>query len=286
MDHPIEQTLAFLAAANEDYRSQLLAARDEQPGWLSASQLQESAHLAPLLQANGAHHKASDQQSPAALWFGHYIFNIMAVAVTCYLAAGRVPDLRPASVALRFDEDGEPQAIAWEGRRFVALAGDPAADHPDCTPLPDADALRLHLTQQLEAHCEAIILSLRQNSRIGVSGLWLLARDYYGSAFSWIGELLGNQPHALQEARAAAALPTQLARQRDFVCVEHAGYTYQLLDRVSCCLYYKTDEGRYCSNCPHRPMPERIDLIKGWLTERAAAEAAAAAGQATEASTS
>lgn len=275
-EHPIVQTLAFLAAANEDYRSQLLVAPDEQPGWLSASQLQESAYLAPLLAANGAHHKATDQQSPAALWFGHYVFNIMAVAVSCYLAAGRVPDLRPQSIWLRFDEDGEPQAIAWQGRQFAALASDPAAAHPDCTPLPDADALRLHLTRQLEAHCEAIILSLRQNSRIGVSGLWLLARDYYASAFSWIGELLGNQPHALNEARAAAALPTQLARQRDFVCVEHAGLTYQLLDRVSCCLFYKTDDGHYCSNCPHRPMPERITLIEGWLAERAAASDAPA----------
>lgn len=279
MDHPIVQTLGFLAAANEEYRSQVLTAPDEQPGWLTASQLLESRYLVPLVQANGLHHKATDQQSPAALWFGHYIFNIMAVAVTCYLAAGRVPDLRHASLSLRFDEDGEPQAIAWQGRQFAALAADPAAAHPDCTPLPDKDALRLYLTRQLEAHCEVIIFSLRQNSRIGVSGLWLLARDYYGSAFNWIGELLGDQTRALQEARAAAALPTQLARQRDFVHIEHVGLSYHLIDRVSCCLYYKTGEGHYCSNCPHRPMPERIERIKNWLGERAVAEAAAQAAE-------
>ncbi|MCW5874199.1 MAG: (2Fe-2S)-binding protein [Anaerolineales bacterium] len=277
MEHPIQQTLAALAAANEQHSSQLLVARDAQPGWLSASQLQESAHLAPLLKANGEHHKASDAQSPAALWFGHYVFNIMAVAVTCYLAAKRVPDLRPGSVALRFDEDGEPVAIAWEGRQFAALSSDPAAAHPDCTPLPDLDALRLHLTRQLEAHCSTIITALRHNSRIGVAGLWLLARDYYGSAFTWVGEEMGNVQLGLEEARAAAALPTQLARQRDFVCVEHAGLSYQLIDRVSCCLYYKTDEGHYCSNCPHRPMPERIALIETWLGKRAAAAQAAAA---------
>ncbi len=273
MEHPIEQTLASLAAASEEYRAQLLSARDAQPGWLNASQLHESAHLAPLLKASGDHHKATDAQSPAALWFGHYVFYIMAVAVTCYLAAQRVPDLRPGSVALRFDEDGEPVAIAWVGRAFAALASDTAAAHPDCTALPDADALRLHLTQQLESHCQPLILALRQNSRMGVSGLWLLARDYFGSAFTWVAERLGNVQMGLHEARAAAALPTQLARQRDFVCVEHAGLSYQLIDRVSCCLFYKTDEGHYCSNCPHRPMPERIALIENWLGERAAAAA-------------
>lgn len=274
MEHPIEQTLAALAAASEQHRSQLLTATDSEPGWLKANQLLEAAHLAPLLKANGAHHKASDDQSPAALWFGHYVFNIMAVAVTSYLVAQRVPDLSLESLALRFDEDGEPLAIAWQGRTFAALATDPAAAHPDCTSLPDSDALRLHLTRALEAHCAPIITALRQNSRIGVAGLWLLARDYYGSAFTWVGEQLGNVQLGLVEARAAAALPTQLARQRDFVCVEHAGLSYQLIDRVSCCLYYKTDDGHYCSNCPHRPMPERITLIENWLGERAAAAAA------------
>lgn len=265
-----------MAAANEQYRSQLLVARDDQPGWLSASQLHEAAHLAPLLKASAAHHKASDEQSPAALWFGHYVFIIMAVAVTSYLAAKRVPDLRPASVWLRFDKDGEPEAVAWEGRQFAALSGDPAASHADCTPLPNLGALRLHLTQQLEAHCQPLVAALRQNSRIGVAGLWLLARDYYSSAFTWVAEELGDVQLGLQEARAASALPTQLARQRDFICVEHVGLSYQLLDRVSCCLYYKTDDGHFCSNCPHRPMPERINLIKGWLAERAAAQSAAA----------
>ncbi|MBX3003286.1 MAG: (2Fe-2S)-binding protein [Anaerolineales bacterium] len=272
--HPIVATLAALSAANESYRAQLLSTPDAQPGWLNASQLHESAYLAPLLKASAAHHQATDAQSPAALWFGHYVFYIMAVAVTCYLATQRVPDLRPGSLAVRFDADGELLAIAWQGRAFAALAADPAAAHPDCTAMPDTDALRQHLTQQLEAHCQPLILALCQNSRIGVAGLWLLARDYYGSAFTWVGEQLGDVPRSLHEARTAAALPTQLARQRDFVCVEHAGLSYQLIDRVSCCLYYKTGEGHYCSNCPHRPMPQRIALIEEWLAERAAAEGA------------
>lgn len=278
--HPLAQTFQALAAASPAYREQLLLAQDAQPGWLLASQLHQAAHLAPLLTASAAHHKAPDAQSPAALWFGHYIFNIMAVAATSYLVSGRVPDLRPEEIALRFDADGEPLAIAWEGRRFAALAHDPAAAHPDCTPLPDQDALRLHLAQQLEAHCQPLILSLRQNSRMGVAGLWLLARDYFSSSFTWVAEQLGDVTRGLHEARAAAALPTQLARQRDFVCVEHAGLSYQLIDRVSCCLYYKTDDGHYCSNCPHRPLPERITLIENWLAERSAQAAAEPGAQA------
>jgi hypothetical protein len=43
-----------------------------------------------------------------------------------------------------------------------------------------------------------------------------------------------------------------------------------MAERSSCCLYYKSEAAQYCTNCPHRPLEERIQLIKDWLAKQAA----------------
>jgi hypothetical protein len=71
----------------------------------------------------------------------------------------------------------------------------------------------------------------------------------------------------LAYARQLAAKPSPLQRKRDFIHVEECGQNYEMVDRISCCLYFKAEGASYCSTCPHRPQEERVALIKSWLAE-------------------
>lgn len=269
---PFEQTLKQLTAASEQFRTKLLAEPDDEPGWLSVAALtaEDTPHLAEVLKRAVIHYKTEDKQAPAALWFGHYAFTVAAVPIACYLTAQRVPRLRPQDVWVRFEEDGDIGGLAWRNRSFTALANDPASAHPDCTVLDSRDALRAELRKQIIDHLTPLVTAVRARSSFGKPGMWALAADYTASAFTWVGGLWGDEAGGASEARLFSAPPSPLHRQRGFIRVEQSGLSYQMLERTSCCLYYKVEGGSYCSNCPHRPEAERVKLIKSWLAQRAA----------------
>jgi ferric iron reductase protein FhuF len=275
---PIAETLAMLAQAKEDYRPFLLSQPDEVPGWLTVAELtaESNATLPAVLRASGEHHKAKpgDEQSPAALWLGHYAFFVMAGAMASYMVSQRVPDLSAANMSIRFDEDGEPAAIAWTSTRFAALQSDPAAGYANCQPMTSADELRAHLIAGFVDHFTPVVDALKRNSRLGKAGLWGIVTDTVASTFSWIGQQLGVHELALNEARLIAASDTRLNRKVDFVFVEEAGLSHCMAERNSCCFYFRVEDGGYCSNCPHRQPEERVQIIRDWLNERAKAEAA------------
>jgi ferric iron reductase protein FhuF len=269
---PLEPPLNRLAAASEHFRAKLLTEPDAEPGWLSTAELaaEGAPHLAEVFWRVTTRYKTSDQQAPAALWFGRYAFAIAAAPIACYLAAQRVPALGLSDVWIRFEDDGDIGGLAWRSRSFAALADDPEAGHPDCRVVSSRDALRDHLRDQLIAHFTPMIEAVRARSAMGKAGLWALAADYAANAFTWVARLWGDEAGGAAEARLFSASASPLRRQRDFICVNHCGLSYYLLDRVSCCLYYKVEGGKYCSSCPHRAPQERVDLIKGWLEKQAA----------------
>jgi ferric iron reductase protein FhuF len=272
--HPVEETLARLAAVDEHFRLQLLPAPDDMPDWIPSNKLSDfgETHLNEILARVAEHYKSDSRQPAVSLWFGHHSFTVMAVAIAFYLTENRVPDLRPESVWARFEPStgsGEALALAWRGRTFAALPDDPAAAHPDCIVLPTREALRDYLRSALIAHLIPLVEALRMRSSFGKPGLWSLASDSCASAFTWIAELIGDVSFGVAEARAFNATRSPLQRRRDFIHIEHLGLTYEMTDRTSCCLYYKVDGGEYCSTCPHRPMDERVERIKSWLEKEA-----------------
>jgi hypothetical protein len=274
--HPIEQTLARLAEANEHFRLRLLSKRDDKPGWISIADLATigTPQMAEVLERVASHFKMQDKHAPAAFWLNHYAFAVTAVAGACYLAARRVPSLEPGEVWVRFAKDGDMAAFAWCGRTFTALATDPDASHPDCITLDSAEGLRARLHTQLLDHFTVLLDGLRECTTFGKPGMWAIVADECSSAIAWVGELVGAREAGLAEARAMAAASTKLKRCLDFLHIENCGLDYTMAERSSCCLYYKSESGtaQYCSNCPHRPQEERIQLIKDWLAKRASGE--------------
>lgn len=272
--HPLHETLAALRGANKEFEARLLTAPDEHVGWMEVSALTatDSTHLQTIFARVVKHFPTQDKRAPSALWFGQYAFAIEAVAIACYLAAGRVPDMTPERVAARFDEDGEMGGVAWQSPRFIALPTDPDAAHIDCRVVDSQDALRAALREQIVMHLEPMVDAISARSPFGKPGMWALAADYCASAFTWVAGVMGDEAKGAAEARLFAAARSRLSLKRDFIVVEESGLTYHLLDRTACCLYYKCENGEFCSSCPHRPREERVGLIKDWLQRRAAGE--------------
>jgi ferric iron reductase protein FhuF len=111
---------------------------------------------------------------------------------------------------------------------------------------------------------------VRANSTLGIPAMWALAADYTASATTYVGRGMQEESRALELARQLSAKQSPLRRKRDFIHIEESGLSYDLVDRVSCCLYFQVEDGHYCSSCPHRSQEERVKLIQDWLAKSAA----------------
>lgn len=270
--HPLEESFARLATLHADRRSWLLTEKDSQPDWLSAADLAaESSHLGSVLTRVASYYKATGSQPPVMLWFGHIAYTLEVVIFACFLIERRVPDLSPSNIHIRFDENGFVENIAWMGRSFAALPDDDGASHSDCIILPTRDALHEYMHRRLFELFTSLINSVSAYSKIGKPGLWEIAADYSAFAFATLGELMGDESIGVEESRLFSRVNSKLSVKRGFIPVEHIGTTHYLLDRTSCCLYYKVEGGGYCSSCPHRPLDERIELVKKHMEEEAEA---------------
>lgn len=273
--HPIEQTLAKLASLREDGRGLLMAEPDSQPGWCSVADLaMEHPLMEDLFKGLLSHYQTTKLRPPAMFWFGHYAYNVELITFACFLVDGRVPDLSTDQLSIRFGEDRDIENLAWKGRSFAALPDDPYAAHPDCIVLPTREALRKYMQKQLIANFTPVIESVSSYSTLGKPGLWEIAADYAAFAFAALGEIMGDESLGVQESRLFAEIKSKLSLRRQFISIEHIGSTHYMLERTSCCLYYQVKEGVYCHSCPHRPIDERIELVKKHMEEEAAQAAA------------
>jgi hypothetical protein len=271
---PIAESLDRLTARDEYLRPMLRTARDDQPGWVSAAEMMQpdSPHLADILARVAAHYGATDRRSPAALWFGHHAYIMMAFPMASYYLDRRVPHMTFTDLWLRFDEHGEVCAQAWEGRAFSALASDPAAGDPGCEVVETREELQASLREQVLNYFEATVPAVRARCTFGTPGLWALVADYFANTFAWAAGLVGPECVGVAEVRLVAAPSPRLRRKRDFIVVEHAGLTWNLIDRLSCCLYYTLKPGEYCLSCPLRSRESKVATIEARLARMAAGE--------------
>lgn len=268
--HPIEHSLKNLELLRDHGQGLLMPNIDSQHGWFSVADLAaENHHMEHLFQQLLAHYKATRRRPPAMFWFGHYAYTIELITFAFFVVEARVPDLSTSHIWMRLGETTDIQNMAWKGRSFAALPDDPNASHPDCIVLPTREALREYMRGQLINHLTPLVESISAYSSLGKPGLWEIAAEYTAFAFVALGELLGNEVIGVEESRAFSGIRSQLSPRRGFIPIEHIGTTHYLLDRISCCLYYQVEGGKYCHSCPHRRVEERIDLMKQYWNEQA-----------------
>lgn len=268
--HPIQRSLRRLELLRDHGQGLLMPDLDSRNDWLSVADLvTESQPMEFLFRQLLSHYKTDRLRPPAMFWFGHYAYTIELITFAFFVVEGRVPDLSPDQVWLRIGENTDIQNLAWRGHRFAALPDDPDASHPDCMVLPTRQALREYMREQLTSHLTPLVDTISTYSSLGKPGLWEIAADYTAFAFVALGELLGDEAIGMKESQAFSAQRSRLSVRRSFIPIEHLGTTHYLLDRVSCCLYYQVGDGKYCHSCPHRPVEERVDLMKQYWSEQA-----------------
>lgn len=270
IEHPLLETIERAQKLGGHMAAVCLAPEGEDWHTLQVLVSPSGEILRDLLGRVGMHYKTENRRVTASLFFGDYAFAILAVSCACYLLERRVPRLTTESFLVRFDADGEIQGVALNDYTFAALADDAAADHADCMVVESTDALQEFLLQQASECLQPLTKEVRANSTLGIPAMWALAADYTASAATYVGRSLKQEGAALALARQLSARQSPLRRKRDFIHIEECGLSFDMVDRVSCCLYYQVEDGHYCSTCPHRPMDERIERIRKWLADTAA----------------
>lgn len=263
---PIAATLERVSKLDE-----YLAAETDpaEPGaWTCAAHLPGpgASPLDAVLSRVAARLQTSDRRVLAALFMCDYTWRVAAPAVASYLAERRVPDLAPASVLVRFDDDGLVGPPAYRARTFATLASDTDAGASGAVPFPDPAALLTFLRESIEAHLSTTIAAVRARSPLGIRAQWALAADSCAEAFLWAGTQLGEQDRAQREAEALlSATGSPLRSKSPFLIVEHAGRRESFVSRSGCCLSYRLREQPHCATCPLLSAEERNQRLQTHL---------------------
>lgn len=260
---PIEATLSR-AAERIEYFS---ASYGERPdGWLLASEVvNEADAVSALLNQVLAIYQMDDRQIGAAFLVLGYFWSPMLAALACYAIDRRVPDLSANSLAF------DLRSVRFTSPRFAALPDDPATGHPDIEILPDRDALRDRLVQQLETeHAAPLFATLRTVAPYGINGMRANYVDRLVSALVWISDALGDPQIARDEVPAFVNRMTD-KRRAGYIELQHEGRSgiYQI--RSGCCLNYRLPGKEKCDTCSLRPLDERITIFRGLLADGSSA---------------
>jgi hypothetical protein len=271
MNHPLEQTLARARELNEYLKPQLGAPSGE--GWIAHTDLAPgAARLEALIAATQARLRTKAAAIVGSAVLQSYQWPLISTAVVCYLLNRRVPDLRPEATRTRYNAEHEADALALLGGRFTALPGDSAASHPDATVVADLLTLRTVLRTGIEAHLGAVIDQLCAHLGCKGRGLWLNVADSLAGTFVWLAQ--EQQPVTTLEqleAEVAALIRSPGSplhnRRIGLIQLSHQERSQVFLDRATCCYWYKTEGGEYCSTCPHRTPEDRRERLLRYLAE-------------------
>ncbi|MBC8077884.1 MAG: (2Fe-2S)-binding protein, partial [Chloroflexales bacterium] len=201
-----------------------------------------------------------------------YQWPLVAAAVACYLIDRRVPDLRQENIRIHHNADGEADGIAFVAGSFAALPDDSAAAHPDAAIVPGLTALRAVLREGIEAHLGAIIGRICAQLGCKPRGLWLNVADSVAGNLAWLTQEHDKTVSMEQIAadvdgviRVAGSLLN--TNQIGLFALTYREQTQVHLDRATCCYWYKTEGGAYCSTCPHRTPADRNERLLTHMAE-------------------
>lgn len=162
------------------------------------------------------------------------------------------------NIALRPVGETAGWPVALRKGRFHALAGDPAAHHPDAVVADGEDELLVLLNASLvRDHLGPIVEHLNALSGRPRAALWRSAADRLAGAFLWLGERMGCEPRASELARRALGFGPPLAGRVRTQPVRAQGRTRHVTLRDGCCLYYRVPGATMCLSCPLMDEGER-----------------------------
>ncbi len=265
--HPLDQTLAQLRAMGEWYAA-YAGACAATSAWLPATEIAcaHSPQWQKYLGESIAQSGLTDKRLHGYGLFNGHTWLMTTAAVACYLLDRRVPDLNPAHV--RFGEvphDGHNLTVLrFAQPHFFCLPTDPHAQHPDATVLQDESELRAMFHRQIETHYPPVMQALYEMSGYGPKAMWAQTSD------NVINVLVGHVERSGQHSQLDALLAqfakvggSPLNMRNGVLCVMHKDKTKLMIDRASCCNWYRWPEakGEMCMSCPRYSRAQRLALM-------------------------
>lgn len=265
-DHPLRQTHAHMSELSA-YLQVVFGAPQGQ-GWHALSELfaPGSAVLDEQIAIAQNRLRTRAVNVVASALLQSYQWPLIAVAVAGYLLDRRVPELGASNIRIHLDAQGDADGIAFLDGSFSALRGDAAAAHPDARLVADRAALREILRRGIENHLEPLIAHLCMHLGCRPRGLWLNVADRLASTVGWLMQSRDKQAGMAEIAPEVEALvrapgsPLQ-NRQIGVFAVQYQEQRQFYVTRATCCYWYKTAGGEYCSTCPHRTPESRDELL-------------------------
>jgi ferric iron reductase protein FhuF len=270
VDSPLQHTCGRAGKLTEHLRIALGAPQGH--GWHAPSDLfaPDSPDFEAQIAAMQArlHTKAANVVGSALLQ--GYQWPVIAALVACYLLDRRVPDLRQENVRVHLDAEGAGDRIAFLTGSFTALPADAAATHPDARIVPDLAMLRMAARCGIEDHLGAIIERICARLGCKPRGLWLNVADSLAGTLAWLMQASDDTAGITEIAREVDALvrvpgsPLH-SRQLSLFMLHRNEQRQTFLVRATCCYWYKTEGGEYCSTCPHRTPESRAERLLAYM---------------------
>ncbi|HTE46587.1 MAG TPA: hypothetical protein VK636_15145, partial [Gemmatimonadaceae bacterium] len=155
------------------------------PGWITGTDLR-IATVGPfreLLERIGERARTSDRRTIAAS-FGLRYGWASAMAIAPYLRFACVPDVSLENVSFKFRESTFFERTAMYEPRGTVVAGDPRAEHPMLTTVPDDAALLQFLRTVLVSQSAPVVDALYEWSGFARRGTWGMLTSSWASQFT------------------------------------------------------------------------------------------------------
>ena len=273
--HPLDETLAQFAGKNEKSPGPLASFGPlTGSGWYLASDLlADEGALDEVLECYGACRETTWPFLQAALLMHPYVTPVVSAAVYGLYGGGRVLDVSADNFAIRLDDSGDIAEHAFRSRRFAALTSDPAARHPDATPVPDRESLIAWMfDRMIERHMRPLFSRVRAKTKLSQNVMWAAI------AGGCAGAIMGLQRAGYFTIEEAIAEKTALLdcgpvplRDRVSVYPLTSGSVQALFMRLEvCCQKYLHPNMGKCGYCALRPIPEQRELQQSFFDRRVA----------------
>ncbi len=209
----------------------------------------EPARLAEVVRGTAAGFGTDDVAVAASLFAEAYAFRVAAVPLAAFALDLPVPDVAPASVAVRIDKP-RPPAVAYLSNTVLAL---------------DAKGM---VEALVDAHLRPFVTSVHEQFAIGERNLWGNVAAACAVAFRAVESSGVDRAPVRDRASVFFEAGAEVFRGLGaFTAVANDGREGWYWDRTSCCLWFRTAGSELCDNCslldPSELHARRIVELRG-----------------------
>lgn len=278
--HPLAEALA---AQTRRWPRPAIEICERGPGWMTLRETYaDEALVGRMLHAQARFTPGLDRKGQAAYLMTTQALATGIIAAACLVGAGLAPRLGPDSIALKVVIPGPEDMEDPTAYRllFPCFATDDPelTPHPDAEPAPTRAALCAWMRGELEAHFETVVQSLNAACGLSKGALWRLAGDSVAGQFLDVGQRLGREMAAREDALRILKHPGSPFANKEMHFFEIAFpdpkqpektlFTRAYRARGGCCRWYTAAPGNFCTTCVLRSDAGRRAAIEDGLRRK------------------